>query len=105
VRREEALIPEPGQLLVELGKHLGEEPLSRVSVWLVKSSVTDAVSLSAVDVSVDGWFFATRPAQSGVVVVEGNDEDRVYSPTTSVRVGLLEELFGGSLAVIDDDNF
>jgi hypothetical protein len=75
-----------------------------VSVRLVESGVTDAVGLSAVDVSVDWWFFATRPAQSGVVVVEGNDEDRVYSPTTSVGVGVLEELFGGSLVMIDDND-
>jgi hypothetical protein len=75
-----------------------------VSIRLVESSVTDAVGLSAVDVSVQRRFFATRPAQPGVVIVDSNDEDRVYSPTTSVRVGALEELFGGSLAVIDDND-
>jgi hypothetical protein len=40
-----------------------------------------------------------------VVFVNGNDENRVYSPTTSLRVGVLEELFDGSLAVIDDNDF
>jgi hypothetical protein len=54
-----------------------------VSVWLAESSAADPVGLSAVDVSVDWWFFATRAAQSGLVVVESNDEDRVYSSTTS----------------------
>jgi len=58
VRREQSLVPETGKLLVELGQHLAEELLGSKPVWLVQRGVTYALSLSPVNVPIDGRLLA-----------------------------------------------
>jgi hypothetical protein len=76
-----------------------------VSIRLVESGVTDTICLPLINIPVHGRFFTTRATESGVVVVEGNDEDRINSSATPIRVRLLKVLFGRSFAVIDDYDF
>jgi hypothetical protein len=74
-----------------------------VPIRLVESGVTDTRCLPLINIPVHGRFFTTRATESSVVVVEGNDEDRINSSATPIRVRLLQELLGRSFAVINDN--
>jgi hypothetical protein len=104
VRGEKPLVSKSGQLLVKLWECIREERLSNVSVWLFQGGITDTLGLPTVDITEHGWVFATRPAQTNLIVIQGDHENRVDPSTTAIGVGTLEEILVRAFGVIDDDD-
>ncbi|MDL0139892.1 hypothetical protein PNP85_10290 [Halobacterium salinarum] len=104
VCREEALVAEPGEILVELWEHLAEELLGGEAVGLVERGITYTLGLAEIDISIDRRLFTTRPTQSDLVTVDSGDQNWVRSVPTPVRVRLPEELFRRPLAVVNNCN-
>jgi hypothetical protein len=55
-----------------------------VSIRLVEGGVTDAICLPLVDVPIHMRLFTTRATKPGVVVVEGDDQDRINPAASPV---------------------
>jgi hypothetical protein len=103
VSREKPLVPEASEFLVELRKRFAEELLGCVSAGLAQGGVTDALSLSSVNIREDGGIFTAWTAKVSLAFSKCNDENRIYPSAAAVGVRLLEELFRRPFAVVEDD--